>query len=79
MTVISDDILLFSSSRNAKTIYVNKPYGGCHNADRNILVYRRSSAALCRGEIVQLVDNLSGMTMGSCAFGDFVPYTKDAN
>ena len=79
MTVISDDILLFSSSRNAKTIYVNKPYGGCHNADRNILVYRRSSAALCRGEIVQLVDNLSGMTMGSCAFGDFVPYTKDAD
>ncbi|WP_417592616.1 hypothetical protein [Parasphingorhabdus sp.] len=78
MTVISDDLLLFSSSRNAKTIYVNKPYGGCRNADRNILVYRRSTAALCRGDIIQLVDNASGMTVGSCAFGEFVPYTKDA-
>jgi len=79
MTVISDDILLFSSSRNAKTIYVNKPYGGCRNADRNILVYRRSTAALCRGDIIQLVDNASGMTVGSCAFGEFVPYTRNAD
>lgn len=79
MTVISDDILLFSSSRNAKTIYVNKPYGGCRNADRNILVYRRSTAALCRGDIIQLVDNTSGMTVGSCAFGEFVPYTRNAD
>ncbi len=79
MTVISDDILIFGSSRNARTIYVNKPYGGCHNADRNILVYRRSTSSLCRGEIIQLVDNASGFTAGSCAFGDFVPYTKDAD
>ena len=79
MTVISDDILIFSSSRNAKTIYVNKPYGGCHNADRNILVYKRSTSALCRGEIINLVDNASGMTVGSCAFGDFIPYTRNAD
>lgn len=78
MTVISDDILIFSSSRNAKTIYVNKPLGGCSGADRNILSYKRWSSSLCRGEIVQLLDNATGMTMGSCAFGDFVPYTKDA-
>jgi hypothetical protein len=78
MTVISDDILIFSSSRNARTIYVNKPYGGCHNADRNILSYRRATSSLCKGEIIQLIDNGSQMTMGSCAFGDFVPYTKDA-
>lgn len=79
MTVISDDILIFSGSRNSRTIYVNKPYGGCNNADRNILAYRRSTSALCRGEIVQLIDNASGMATGSCAFGDFVPYTKDAD
>ncbi len=78
MTVISDDILIFGSSRNAKTIYVNKPYLGCRNADRNILTYSRPTSSLCKGEIVQLIDNGSGMTMGSCAFGEFVPYTKDA-
>lgn len=78
MTVISDDILIFSASRNARTIYVNKPPGGCPDADRNILSYRRSTSSLCRGEIVNLIDNASGISMGSCAFGDFVPYTRDA-
>ena len=77
MTVISDDVLIFGSSRNAKTIYVNKPYGGCRNADRNILSYSRPTGALCKGEAITLVDNGTGMSMGSCAFGEFVPYTKD--
>jgi hypothetical protein len=79
MTVISDDILIFSSGRNARTIYVNKPYGGCPDADRNILSYSRPSSSLCKGEIVNLIDNSSGMSMGSCAFGEFVAYTKDAD
>lgn len=76
MTVISDDVLIFSSSRNAKTIYVNKPYGGCRNADRNILVFSRPTSSLCRGEIVRVVDDSIGGTIDSCAFGKFVPYTK---
>ena len=77
MTVISDDILIFGSSRNARTVYVSKPYGGCHNADRNILSYKRPTPSLCKGEIVSLIDNMSVMWMGSCSFGEFVPYTKD--
>ena len=79
MTVISDDILIFGSSRNAKTIYVNKPYGGCPDADRNILSYSRPTSSLCKGEIVNLIDNASGISMGSCAFGEFVAYTKEAD
>lgn len=79
MTVISDDILIFGSSRNARTIYVNKPYAGCKNADRSILVYSRPGSSLCKGDIVQLVDSQSRIAMGSCAFGEFVPYTKDAD
>ena len=77
MTVISDDILVFSSRRKAKTIYINKPPGGCPGADRYIMSYRRTTSSLCSGEIIQLIDNMSGSTMGSCTFGDFVPYTKD--
>ncbi len=79
MTVISDDILIFSSSRNAKTIYVNKPYGGCRNADRDILSYSRSGSSLCRGDIINVIDRASRMPMGSCAFSEFVPYTKNAD
>ena len=77
MTVISDDVLIFGSSRNAKTIYVNNPPGGCPHADRNILSYSRPTSSLCKGEIIQLIDNMSKMTMGSCAFGEFVPYTRN--
>lgn len=79
MTVISDDVLLFGSSRNASTLYMNKPYGGCRNADRSILSYSRPTSSLCQGETITLVDSASRMPMGSCAFGEFVPYTKDAD
>ena len=76
MKVISDDILIFGSSRNAKTIYVNKPYGGCYNADRNVLSYSRPTASLCKGEAITLIDSSTRMAIGSCSFGEFVPYTK---
>lgn len=79
MTVISDDILIFGSSRNARTVYVNKPYGGCRNADRSILSYSRPTSSLCKGEAITLTDSASRMPMGSCAFGDFVPYTKNTD
>ena len=77
MTVISDDVLIFGSRRNARTIYVNKPYGGCRNADRSILSYSRPTSSLCKGEAITLVDSASRMAMGSCAFGEFVPYSRD--
>lgn len=79
MTVISDDVLIFGSRRNAKTIYVNKPFGGCRNADRNILVYSRPTSSLCSGEIVQIVDQGIGGPVGSCTFGKFIPYTKTSS
>jgi|TARA_R100001244_G_scaffold39766_13_gene36096 hypothetical protein len=79
MTVVSDDILIFASRRNARTIYVNKPYGGCRNADRSILSYDRPTSSLCKGEAITLTDSASRMPMGSCAFGEFVPYTRDAS
>lgn len=77
LTIVSDDVLIFSANRNAKTVYVNKPYGGCNNADRNILVYDRTTPTLCAGDIVQLVDRDIGGALNSCAFGEFIPYTKD--
>ena len=78
MTVISDDIIIFGPSRNAKTIFVNKPYGGCHGAKNNTIVTTRPSAQLCKGEIARVTDLPTGMDYGSCAFGKFVPYTKTA-
>ncbi len=75
LTYVNDDILIFGS-RNAKTIYVNKPVDGCPNAQRYALSYSRPGTSLCSGDIAQIVDVVAGSTLGSCAFSKFVPYTK---
>jgi hypothetical protein len=73
MTIIDDDTILF---RDGRTVYVNKPLGGCMNLDRSgsALVTRNFGPQLCRGDIATVVDNSSGTTLGSCSLGDFVPY-----
>jgi hypothetical protein len=30
---------------------------------------------MCRGDISRVADVRTGMTVGSCAIGDFIPYT----
>jgi hypothetical protein len=42
----------------------------------NTLVLRSSGGSLCRGEIGEVVDLRSGVTMGSCVLGDFIPYSR---
>lgn len=76
LTVIGDKYLVYQRSSNPQTIYVNEPYGGCRNAEHNTLVTRKSTSQLCRGEIAQIKDLTSGMSMGSCSFSAFVPYSK---
>ena len=75
MTIIDDDTILF---RDGRTTYVNHPLGGCMNLDRSgsALVTRNFGPQLCRGDIATVVDNSSGITLGSCSLGDFVPYRK---
>ena len=69
-----------------RNYYLNVMSGRCSNAARSSyrLQYTTSLSQLCRHEIVKVVDNTSGFTAGSCAFGDFerlekIPESKDAN
>ena len=73
MTVIDDDTILF---RDGRTVYVNQPLGGCMNLHQSgrALVTRNVGPQLCRGDLATVVDNTSGITVGSCSLGDFVPY-----
>lgn len=73
MTIIDDDTILF---RDGRTVYVNNPPGGCMNLDRSgsALVTRNFGPQLCRGDIATVMDNTSGITVGSCSLGDFIPY-----
>jgi hypothetical protein len=38
-------------------------------------VTRTSSSQLCRGDIATVIDTSTRTPVGSCVFGDFVPYT----
>lgn len=59
-------------------LYRNQTTGGCFGLKRDdIIVTRSIGSQLCRGDIVRTVDRTSGFPSGACAFGDFVPYTRD--
>jgi hypothetical protein len=77
MRVIDDSTIAFRDGGNR--VYVAHMQGGCNNLGfgNYALVTRQfGSADLCRGDIAHVVDTLNGMTVGSCVFGDFVPYVR---
>lgn len=76
MIRVSDDTVLF---RDGSTLFRNDFDGlGCNNLGSGFysMVTKTSGSGLCRGDIVQIVDLSSGSTVGSCAFGDWVPYRR---
>lgn len=77
MTVVSDDIIIFGHARGKQTIYVNKPAGGCRKLKDNTLVSVRPSPRLCSGDIARIEDFQSGTPVGSCAFSEFIPYSRN--
>jgi len=58
---------------NGGKVYLNKTRGRCSGAHRNFnrLQYKTSQNRLCRNEIIRVVDNTQGFTVGSCGLGDF--------
>lgn len=75
MVVIDDQTLAFKAAGGR--VYVNHLGAGCDNIGMgNSLVTKQSAASsLCRGDIAQLQNLSSGANVGSCTFGDFVPYS----
>ena len=77
MRVIDDNTVVFRQGGNR--VYVANLEGGCPNLGRGgyAMVTRQFGAgALCNGQIATVVDTGSGMTVGSCVFGNFTPYTR---
>ncbi|MBV8907554.1 MAG: hypothetical protein JOZ20_01005 [Sphingomonas sp.] len=75
MRRIDEETILFRDG--SRRVYVAHMQGGCSGLDRSstALVTRQfGSADLCRGDIAQVVDTLNRFPVGSCVFGDFVPY-----
>jgi len=77
LQVISDSVLLYKEGR--RTVYRNDVIGQCNGlAQDGIPVIQSFGGQQCRGDIIRVVDRTSGFGRGSCALGDFVPYTAPA-
>lgn len=75
MTVIDDGLVVF---RQGAKVYTNNFRGGsCSPLGSGFyaLLTRSGGSGLCSGDIADVVDTNSGMTVGSCALGEFTPYT----
>lgn len=54
--------------------YLNEPSGSCIGAGRGnsrLQYVLGGTSQLCRNQIVSVVDNATGMTLGSCGLGSF--------
>lgn len=73
MTVIDEQTLTF---RDGRTTWVNNMRGSCNQLGRAsyALVSRQFGSQVCQGDIATVADTSSGMTVGSCSYGEFVPY-----
>jgi len=64
--------------RQGSTWYVNRFDGGCPRLDEDVIVVTRlHSSQLCRGDTADLHMSGANIPVGTCIFGDFVPYTKE--
>lgn len=77
MTVIDDQTIAYR--QGSSRVYINHMENSCPGLGgaSTVLVTRSiGTSETCRGDIAQVVDTSSRMMVGSCAFGDFIPYAK---
>lgn len=75
MVVIDENTIAFRDG--SRRTYINHMQGGCNNLGGTTALVTRQygTAQLCRGDIGQVTDLTNHFTVGSCVFGDFIPYT----
>ena len=77
MTTIDGRTLAFRVG--SRTTYIMQLSQGCELAGRPgyaLLSRQFGGTGLCRGDIQQVIDPLSRMTVGSCAIKEIVPYVR---
>ena len=75
MTIINEHAVGFRD--NSSRVYVNDMRGGCPSLrSQYAIVTQQIGTGLCSGEIARVVDPVSRVTIGSCVFGDFRPFSR---
>jgi hypothetical protein len=70
MKFIEDSIIMVKT--HSDKVYFNQVSNDCNGARANQRIeYSTTIPSLCRNEIIRVVDNGSGILMGSCSLGDF--------
>ena len=66
--------------RSGSTVYVNPLRGDCSGIGvSSVLVMRPIGfSGYCENDVAEVMDSASGMMMGSCVLGPFIPYTSPA-
>lgn len=75
MIVIDDQTVAFREG--SRRVWVTNLSHSCSNLGSGhyaLVTKRYGGSGLCRGDIGQVADLTSGITVGSCVFGDFTPY-----
>jgi hypothetical protein len=75
MVVIDDQTIAFRDG--SRRVWVANLSHSCSNLGSGhyaLVTKRYGGTGLCRGDIGQVADLSTGMTVGSCVFGDFTPY-----
>lgn len=77
MVTIDDQTILFRSGSNR--VYradLRAPCDGLSSGHYALVTHEYGGTGLCRGDIARVADLTNGLTVGSCVFGDFVPYSR---
>jgi hypothetical protein len=77
MVRIDDDTVLFREGPNR--IYRNEMGGTCSglgSPNYALVTTSHGGGRICRGDLARIVDTTTGITVGGCSVGAFVPYTK---
>ena len=77
MVVIDDQTIAFRDG--SRRVYVANLSHSCTNLGSGhyaLVTKRYGGSGLCRGDIGQVADLTTGMTVGSCVFSDFTPYER---
>jgi hypothetical protein len=76
MVVVDENTVAFKDGARVYIAHMNGPCANLGGAGYALLTRTTGTADLCRGDIAQVVDTSVHMTVGSCVFGDFVPYVR---
>ena len=77
MIRIDDNTILFrDGSSRTYVSHMQGPCNGVATGHYALVTKQFGGTGLCRGDIARVVDTLNGIEVGSCVWGDFVPYVR---